>query len=127
VGSPEGTLAIEVLGESQIGHGVLARSRTGSVLGVSGKAEFHTVGAGRIPEGANSVFVSNTDITGRSHVTVTFTSEPRPARLIQVSWIRREPPRGFTIFLTSPPASPIDFTYFIVEPLLFEEACLLTL
>lgn len=105
-----------VLGTSEAGVGVEARSDTGMALKVSGPAEFATAGAGVVPTGAAAVFVAAPSVTAASHITVTLSSDPGRRT---VRWVERDPGNGFTVHMTAaqPRQRPqTAFTYLVVEP-----------
>ena len=106
-----------VLGTSEAGVGVEARSDTGMALKVSGPAGFATAGAGIVPAGAAAVFVAAPSVTAASHITVTLSSDPGQR---SVRWVQRDPGNGFTIHMSSAPPKQrpqTAFTYLVVEPI----------
>ena len=105
-----------VLGTSEAGVGVEARSDTGMTLKVGGPAGFATAGAGSVPAGAAAVFVAAPSVSADSHITVTLSSDPGQRT---VRWVERDPGNGFTVHMTAgPPKQPLQtaFTYLVVEP-----------
>jgi hypothetical protein len=88
----------------------------GTALAIYGRSKFSTVGAGTVPTGSESVFVSDTGITAASHVSITLGSDPGSR---SIRWVERDPGNGFTVHMTS--ASPnkrpaTDFSYLVTEP-----------
>jgi len=121
------TSGIGVIGESLQGTGVRGISQGANGIGgqfsnvnglgidVIGRARFTTAGAGSVPQGQNSVFVSNPAVRTTSHISVTLVGNPG-IRLLH--WVERSPGSGFTVRLTPAPANQrpaTAFTYLIVE------------
>lgn len=108
---------IGVEGITGTGVGVHAQATAGGYgLRVDGKSALSTAGSVTLPSGASSVFVSNSNVTAHSHVSVTVASNPGPR---QVAWVDRDPGNGFTVNMTSAPAKQrpaTSLTYLIVEP-----------
>ncbi len=90
-GSPDGGLALEVIG----------------------KARFSTAGAGAVPRGRRMATVANPAVTAASHITVTLTGNPGLARF---DWVERQPGTGFVVHLQGVSLSGLPFTYLVVEP-----------
>lgn len=93
-GTPDGGLALEVLGA----------------------ARFSTAGSATVPQGETTVMVANPAVTADSHISATLVSEPRGRML---TWIERLPGSGFTAHFDggNPRSRPsTDFTYLITEP-----------
>ena len=119
-----------VEGVSHYGAGVSAGSLYGiafdgfapagiAVARLGGKVRLSTVGSGMIPAGSRELIVPNGHVTDKSHITVTFTSDPGGRA---VEWISRVPagPFGaggsFTIHLDGRVRSEVTFTYCLLEP-----------
>ena len=106
--------AIGVQGSSDSGTGGYFDCQNGIALEVLGRARFSNAGAATIPSGQDSVFVANPAVTAKSHVAVTFTSDPGSR---QLKWVQRTPGSGFTVQAPGPaktrPATA--FTYLVVE------------
>ena len=66
------------------------------------------VGVGVIPTKKADWFVALPVVGGKTHVSVTFTSDPRG---VSVSWIQRVPGSGFWIHLSGSGRNSIAFTY----------------
>jgi len=104
------------------GRGVqaTAESANGTALRVEGKSSFSTVSSGTIPRLRKSfaVNVASGLITGKSHISVTLTSDPTVlGGDAAISWVQRDPTNNrFTINLTKAVGKDTTFTYFIVEP-----------
>jgi hypothetical protein len=105
-------------GSSTDGIGIHAVSQNGQALRVEGRAAFTTAGSGTVPQGQNSVFVSNPAVTADSHISVTLVGDPG---LRALQWLERSPGSGFTVHLSPAPGNrrpATPFTYLIVEPAL---------
>jgi hypothetical protein len=110
-------IGIGVFGRSEAGIGVKAKvdDPAGFALDVAGKARFSTAGSAVIPNGQNSVFVSDASVTDDSHISVTLVGNPGGMRAVQ--WVDRAPGSGFTVRLTPTGQKPeTPLTYFVVEP-----------
>jgi hypothetical protein len=110
-----------VLGERQgTGDGAALHGIGEWGLHVDGKAKFSTGGTGVIPAGATSVMVSDSNVTGVSHVSVTLTSDPGAAPGNQthasLKWVARMAGSGFRVHMTRPVGPATTFTYLITEP-----------
>jgi hypothetical protein len=108
-----------VVGFSNNGTGVRARTNSGTALDVVGPARFSTAGAGTIPAQQNSVVVSNPAVTANSHITMTYTGNPgitSSGTFAAVVWVQRQPGTGFTARLSRKVTNATPFTYLIVEP-----------
>jgi hypothetical protein len=100
--------------------GVLASSSK-TALRVMGQADFSTAGSSTISTGQDSAAVSNSRVTGLSHITVTLTGDPgqassAPGNKPVVVWVERQPGTGFVVHLSRPVRFATPFTYLIVEP-----------
>lgn len=94
------------------GAGVHAIGPVG--LHVDGQSKFSTVGSGTVLAGASAATILNTSVTGRSHISVTLTSDPgNAAAVVRVT---RAAGVSFTVVLSSAVAVDTQFTFFIVEP-----------
>ena len=82
-------------------------------LEVRGKARFKTVGSGTFAAGTSSKVVANADVTGQSHITVTFTSNP--GKDVSVVWIERIAGTSFTIRLNKAAPKALSVGWFIVN------------
>jgi hypothetical protein len=87
----------------------------GLALLVSGRAAFLTAGAAVVPAKAKGVWVPNGAVRADSHITVAFTADPGNAATV-VQWVERDPGKGFTAHLSTPPPNDVPFTYLVVEP-----------
>lgn len=107
--------ATGVRGDSISGVGVVAATQRGTALKVEGRACFSTAGEGSIASRKPSATVANAQVTSKSHITVTLTSNPGEEKTT-VGWVDRNPGVGFVVHLTDEVHHPTSFTYLIIEP-----------
>ena len=84
----------------------------GPALRVQGAAEFATTGSGTIPIKSTTHLVADANVTQKSHVMVTFTSENKKLFLTHVDLM---PGVGFMMYLSKKQKLEVGFTYLIVE------------
>jgi hypothetical protein len=109
-----GLLVVQPSGSG--GPAVDASCPGGIGLRVSGTARFSTCGSATLPANSTSVAVDHPSVTSRSHVTVTFVTDPGTR---SVSWVDRTEGGGFTVHVTpykGRSAPELTFTYLVVEP-----------